>query len=135
MQLVRVALYGTSIMLAVVEAALRQSPRLAVIRVDPAKRRPDELLAHFGPQLVIVDGNQAWPLTPTTLLVRIDANANNQAALLHNCAWPIQQLTDLVTLIEQSVGKLPTAHGGRDPEVTATGYDASPFAVHLPTAV
>lgn len=135
MQLVRVALYGTSIMLAVVEAALRQSPRLAVIRVDPAKCRPDELLAHFCPQLVIVDGNQAWPTSPTTLLVRIDATANNQAALLHNCTWPIQQLTDLVTLIEQSVGKLPTTYGSSAPAMMATGYDDSTVAVHLPVAV
>lgn len=135
MQLVRVALYGTSIMLAVVEAALRQSPRLALIRVDPAKCPPDELLAHFCPQLVIVDGNQAWPTNPTTLLLRIDANANNQAALLYNCTWPIQQLTDLVTLIEQSVGKLPTTYSGRDPEVTATGGVYSPFALHLPATV
>ena len=99
MQTVRVVVYGSSVMLAVLEAALRASPLLAVIRVDPNAGHAANLLQHFRPQIVIVDGNQPAPAIGPTRLLRIDQNANNQFALLNRQSYAIQQFTDLLELI------------------------------------
>ena len=99
MQTVRVGIYGTSVMLAVVEAGLRKSPQLAIIRVDPNTDGAANLLQHFRPQIVIVDGNQPAPAICPTRLLRIDQNANNQFALLNRQSYAIQQFTDLLELI------------------------------------
>lgn len=103
MQPVRVAVYGASLMMAVLEASLRTSPLLVVIRLDPALAGATDRLYQFAPQVVIVDEHLDW-LTVDTLLC-IDQRANNQAAWLNRERYPIQHLAELHALIQQTLGK------------------------------
>lgn len=113
MQPVRVAVYGASLMMAVLEASLSTSPLLVVIRLDPALAGATDRLYQFAPQVVIVDEHLDW-LTVDTLLC-IDQSANNQAALLNRERYPIQHLAELHALIQQTLGK---QWHGDEPEET-----------------
>lgn len=105
MQPVRVAVYGASLMMAVLEASLRTSPHLVVIRLDPARAGATDRLSQFAPQVIIVDEQLDWLTLTGDMLLCIDQCANNQAALLNRERYPIQHLADLQALIQQTLGK------------------------------
>jgi len=98
---VRVAVYGASLMMAVLEASLRTAPELAVIRLDPATPEAGARLDHFAPQIIIIDQQVVRPALATAILLWIDQHANNQAAWVNCKCYPIQQRTQLLALLQQ----------------------------------
>ena len=100
MQAIRIVIYGASLLLAAIEAGLKEWPNLSVVRIDPHLPLADAQVQALQPHIVIVDGCcECTVVCPTTIL-RVDRNANNQAAILNNQIFPIGHIEELADVIQ-----------------------------------
>ncbi|MEZ4617291.1 MAG: hypothetical protein R2867_17520 [Caldilineaceae bacterium] len=103
MQAVRVVIYGASLVLAVIEAGLKNWPDLMVVRIDPSTPMADAQVLAIQPHIVIVDGQTDCTVVCPTTVLHVDRAANNHAAILNNQLYPIRHISELVDVIQRSV--------------------------------
>lgn len=110
----RVVIYGASLYMAIVEAALKDHPHLSLIRVDPAEPEARQHLSLLYPDVILVDettstlmASAAFPASPNN-----EGNAGRARVILLLPASPIvavlfeqqyeiqniQELTELIWL-------------------------------------
>lgn len=99
MSAICIVIYGASLVLAAVEAGLREWPAFDVVHVNPAMPLAIEQVKAVKPQVVIVDGHYDYTGLCPSLILRVDHNANNQAAIFHEQQYPIGNIGELVEII------------------------------------
>jgi hypothetical protein len=99
MPAVCIVIYGASLLLAAIEAGLKERPELSIVHIDPRLPLADAQLLALHPHLVIVDGRHECAVVCPKTVLRVDRNANNQAAILNDQRFPIGRLDELVAVI------------------------------------
>lgn len=101
MNAVRVLIYGVSLMLAVIEASLRELPNFTLLHVDPSVPSADEEVCRFHPHIVITDGYGECTVVCPTRVLRVDPYANNQAVVVDGQIYPIHHTAELAQIIHE----------------------------------
>ncbi|HRW06753.1 MAG TPA: hypothetical protein P5121_16735 [Caldilineaceae bacterium] len=99
MPAVRVVIYGASLILAAIEAGLKEWPNFTITHIDPNLPLAVEQIRVLQPQVVIVDGRHDDSGICPSLILRVDRMANNQAAVFNNQSYPITHIDELVDVI------------------------------------
>lgn len=105
MQDVRIVIYGVSLVLAAVEAALKPWTNFSVVRVDPTTPQADAQVQLLQPHIVIVDGHYECVVVCPKTILRVDRAANNHAAIFNEQVFPIQHIRDLANVIQRFVNE------------------------------
>ena len=100
---VRIVVYGMSLLLAVVEAALKRQPSLSLTRIDPASPQAAVMLQALQPHIVLVDGTQDFSALSSETVLRLAWDATRQVAIINNCTYSILHSEQLVNAIHQAL--------------------------------
>lgn len=105
----RVVIYGASLFMAVLEAALKEQPGIMIARVDPTLPNAPESVIALDPQVIVMDEETSSPLLdknrttlakqePESALIVLDLKHFVLEKQTQPC-HPIQNVTEFVDLV------------------------------------